>query len=269
MRPSPANQVRIKRRHRIHLFLEPDRVLPGERVLEVGIKDHLRLRGQRHLTREHLHIGQPAEWILEESRLAVVEDGHRHHVVVQLFDVGDVVGGKREVQAGAAANHEIAGAACLVVEPNARSHVGQVRLTLLVAEITLLDAVVDENGGVGDIRRIHDAEVGIPAQAIIDGQRLGHSPRISKPEADLVLRHPDLPVIRVEVLVEFTDERVEAGEIPLRRIVPRVHREAAQEIRRPRIEDVIPGADDEPIARVAEAEELAPHLRAMTAAEPR
>ena len=55
------------------------------------------MRGQRHLTREHLHIGQPAEWILEESRLAVVEDGHRHHVVVQLFDVRDVVGGKREL----------------------------------------------------------------------------------------------------------------------------------------------------------------------------
>ena len=75
-----------------------------------------------------------------------------------------------------------------------------------------------------------DAEVGIPAHAVVEGEAVGDAPRITEPEAQRRPRHVDVPV--AEVLVEALDVGVETGRFH-RRVVPGAGRESGVEVGRP------------------------------------
>ncbi len=186
----------------------------------------------------------------------------RDRLVEELVAVGHVRHRRVVVEAAAAADDQVALAADVVGEAGARRDVVQVVDAGLVAEVARLAAVVDQDHRVGDARRVGGAPVGVVAHAEVDRQVVGHAPVVAEPQRQRRPRDVD-QVVRVEVDVEPLQIRLEPADVPARRIVPGIRREAALElgVRRPRREHIGAAAVERPLLGVAHPQELGAELR--------
>ena len=147
------------------------------------IEHRLRLRRQRHAAGQEVVAGPAAQRILHEVGQAVVVDRRRHHRPVQFLDVHDVRRRHGVVHAGAAADDEVVGTERLRRSRRAARSC-RVGVALLVAEVAAHASVVDEDRRLGNAGRIGDAEVGIPAHAVVEGESIVDAPVVAEPEAD-------------------------------------------------------------------------------------
>ena len=231
-----------------------------------------RLRRQRHPAAQDVVRGDAAGRVGDEARLAVV--GERVHqdalAVERLVAEGRVRVGDAVVEAAAAADHEGAVAADVPGEAAARGDVVDVAQVARIEAIARLEVAVGhvarpriEGHRSGDVRRVEGAEVGVPAQAAVDGQRVVDLPGVADPQGDARPRDVDGPV--AEVLVEAPHRRVEAGEIPPRRVVPGVLREPPRQVGRGRIEDELAARQQLPLPGVVPAQVFGADLEVVGA----
>ena len=224
------------------------------------------------------NVSTPRVGIDEKARPVVVVERGRDHAAEELRAVGVLRLRQRVVETRPATHDEVVGAADVPGEAGARRHVGEIADVLAVAEVTRFEpgdvgggrrrSVVDRNGVLdhpGGARRVPGH---VPAQSVIDRDVVPHAPVVAHPERPGGPGHVERPVAPVVVALEPLRERVDAGEVPLRRVVGRARGNPRGDVGRHRRERHDALALQVPQRVDLRVDELGAHLEVVAAAVP-
>ena len=262
-----VRQVDFEAGHGVELLLEPDAALPGVRVLE-RVEDHAwRLRRQRRGAVEERGSGHAVGRVGDEIGAPVVRERRGDEVAVHAGAEGHVRHGARIVQPAAAANDEVVLATDVVGEAGARREVAPIADADLVAVIVgarqirvhrRRHARIDQDAVDLHIRRGGGVRIGVPSNAVVERQLIGHTEVVAEPQRVGRPRRVDDVVpagVRV-VLIESLRDRAQAREVPLRGIERGAGGNQGAEIRRHARHRVAAVRLDVPVAGVLHVDVL-------------